>query len=152
MPSSFTRTLALFLVAIWLVGCQTLEIKNRQVSLEKALRAYEIAIRWSYIHQAYSLLKPERVKEVEIPQGLDNIKVTRYEILDPATNNPKSNTATQVAFISYVEKDRQQEKTLTDHQLWEYDQKADRWYLISGVPTFITPIAQPKMRAMPLGQ
>ncbi len=152
MPSSFARNLALLFVAILLAGCQTLEIKNRQASLEKALRAHATAIRWSYIHQAYSLLKPERIKQIEIPQGLENIKVTRYEILEPAINNPKSSTATQVVFISYVEKDRQQEKTLTDYQLWEYDQKADRWYLISDIPTFIIPTARPKMRTMPQGQ
>ncbi|MCF6355390.1 MAG: hypothetical protein L3J26_09900 [Candidatus Polarisedimenticolaceae bacterium] len=149
MPSFSARHLPLLLVAVLLAGCQTIETKARQVSLDKVLHAYETAIRWSYIHQAYSLMRPERLKEIEIPQGLENIKVTHYEVLEPAVSNPKSDTATQVAFVSYVEKNRQQEKRLTDHQLWEYDKKAKRWYLISDIPAFIV---QPKMRVVPPGQ
>ncbi len=145
MPSTPARYLPLLFAAMLLAGCQTIESKTRQVSLAKVLHAYETAIRWSYIHQAYSLMRPERVKEIEIPQGLENIKVTHYEVLEPAVSNPKSDTATQVAFISYVEKDRQQEKRLTDYQLWEYDKNAKRWYLISDIPVFI---AQPKMRTI----
>jgi len=147
MPTLFRYGLPLLLVTLLLAGCQALEVRERQTSLDKALRAYETAIRWSYIHQAYSLMRPEQIEEVEIPSGLENIKVTRYEVLDPAVNDIKTNTARQVAFISYVEKDRQQEKTLTDHQLWEYDDSVGRWYLISGVPAFIV---EPKMRALPL--
>ncbi len=149
MPGFFTRNLTLLLVVLLLAGCQTLETKKRDVSLDRVLHAYETAMRWSYIRQAYSLMRPERIKEAGIPQGLENIKVTRYEILEPAVNDIKSNTARQVALISYVEKDRQQEKTLTDHQLWEYDKSAERWYLVSEIPAFVT---QPKMRALPLGQ
>jgi len=149
MPGFFTRNLTLLLVALLLAGCQTLETKKRDASLDRVLHAYETAMRWSYIRQAYSLMRPERIKEAGIPQGLENIKVTRYEILEPAVNDIKSNTARQVALISYVEKDRQQEKTLTDHQLWEYDKSAERWYLVSEIPAFVT---QPKMRALPLGQ
>ncbi len=149
MSSSFVRHLTLLLVAMLLAGCQTIESKNRQASLEKVLHAYETAIRWSYIRHAYNLMRPERVKEIGIPQGLENIKVTRYEVLAPAVSNPKSNTATQVALINYVEKDRQQEKSLTDHQLWEYDSQAKRWYLISDIPAFVV---RPRMRAMPPSQ
>jgi len=142
------RSLILLIAAISLLGCQTLEIRERQISLDKVLNAYETAIRWSYIHQAYSLLKPERIKNIEIPRGLENIKVTKYEILEPAViESIKSNIARQVVFISYVEKDQQKEKTITDHQLWEYDADANRWYLISDIPEFVK---VPKMRELPL--
>jgi len=148
MPTLFIRRLTLLIVVILLAGCQSLEIKERQNSLEKVLNAYETAIRWSYIHQAYSLMKPELIKNTEIPQGLENIKVTQYEILKPAViESIKSNIARQVVFISYVEKDRQKEKTITDHQLWEYDDDAGRWYLISEIPEFVK---VPKMRELPL--
>ena len=69
MPSLFVRSLALLIVVMLLMGCQTLEIRERQISLDKVLNAYETAIRWSYIHQAYSLMKPELIKGTEIPQG-----------------------------------------------------------------------------------
>jgi len=148
MPSLFIRSLILLIVVMLFAGCQTLEIKERQNSLDKALNAYETAIRWSYIRQAYSLLKPELIKDIEIPQGLENIKVTQYEILEPAVIvSMKSDIARQSVFISYVEKDRQKEKTITDHQLWEYDKEAKRWYLISDIPAFVM---VPKMRALPL--
>jgi len=147
MPNLFARSLTLSFVVLLLTGCQTLEIKSRQDSLDKTLHTYETALRWSYIHQAYSLLRPEQIKNSEIPRGLENIKVTQYEILEPATHDEKRGIATQIAIIKYIEKDRQQVKTITDHQLWEYDEKAERWYLISGVPTFVV---IPKMRVLPL--
>ncbi len=148
MPRLFIRRLALLIMIMLLTGCQALEVKQQQNALDKALHAYETAMRWSYIHQAYSLKKPEQVKGIEIPQGLENIKVTKYEVLEPAIiNRTQNNIANQVVFISYVERDRQKEKTLTDHQLWEYDKEAKRWYLISDIPAFVT---VPKMRALPL--
>ena len=76
--------------------------------------------------------------------------MTQYEVLEPAVlESIKNNIARQVVFISYVEKDRQKEKTVTDHQLWEYDEKVRRWYLISEIPTFVT---VPKMRVLPLNK
>ena len=153
MPRLFLHSLTSLIVVVLLAGCQALEIKEQQNSLDKVLHAYETAMRWSYIHQAYSLIKPELLKDIEIPQGLKNIKVTKYEIIEPAViNSIKSNIARQVVFISYVERDRQKEKTLTDHQLWEYDKSAGRWYLISEIPAFITIPTIPKMRALPLDQ
>ncbi len=149
MPRPFARPLPLVLAATLLAGCQTMESKNRQESLDKVLHAYETAIRWGYIRQAYNLMRPERLEEIEIPQGLENIKVTRYEVLEPAVSNPKSNNASQVAYIDYVERDRQQERRIADHQLWEYDPGAKRWYLISDIPAFVRP---PRMRPVPPGR
>ncbi len=144
----FKCCLTLSMVVMLLPGCQVIETKEQQNTLDKALRTYETAIRWSYLRQAYSLKKPEQLKDIEIPQGLENIKVTQYEVLKPAIiDSAKNDIARQVVFISYVEQDRQQEKTLTDHQLWEYDKNAKRWYLISEMPAFIT---IPKMRVLPL--
>jgi len=148
MPRFFKRSLALSILIMLLVGCQALEVKEQQNTLDRALRTYETAIRWSYLRQAYSLKKPEQLKEIEIPQGLENIKVTQYEVLEPAVvDSAKSHIARQVVLISYIEKDRQKEKTITDHQLWEYDEDAKQWYLISEIPAFVT---IPKMRVLPL--
>ncbi|VAX06180.1 hypothetical protein MNBD_GAMMA26-953 [hydrothermal vent metagenome] len=146
MIRAFTTGFVLLLSALLLSGCQTLLKRDQQKALEQALRSYETAIRWSYIRQAYGFLRPEKAKKVKIPTDLENIRVTNYEILEPATGN--ADAVMQVALIRFVEKDRQQERTLTDRQLWEYDIEDKRWYLMSNIPVFVAP---PKIRTSPLG-
>ena len=146
MPRAFTTFFALLLALLLLSGCKTLEQRERSKILTGTLHKYETTIRWSYLRRAYGFMKPEAAGKAKIPPGLENIKVTSYEVLDPATPVGE-NGITQVVLIQYVEKDRQQQKNLMDSQLWEFDEDARRWFLISGVPQFI---AEPKIRTSPL--
>lgn len=146
MPRVFTAFFALLLALLLLPGCKTMELREKTEILTGILRKYETTIRWSYLRRAYGFMPPDAVRKAKIPPGLDNIKVTGYEIMDPLTPTGE-NGFTQTVLIQYVKKDRQQQKNLMDRQLWEFDEDARRWYLISGVPRFI---AEPKIRTSPL--
>ena len=146
MPRSFTTFFALLLVLLPLSGCETLEQREKTKTLTSILHKYETTIRWSYLRRAYGFMKPEAARKAKIPPGLENIKVTSYEVLEPPTPVGENSFA-QVVLINYVEKDRQQQKSLMDRQLWEYDEEAKRWHLISNIPRFV---AEPKIRTSPL--
>ncbi len=137
--------LILIMTALVLGGCQSLGDKKKSDALTLALRAYENTLRWGEIEQAYDFLQPEKAKVAQIPAGLDNIRLTNYEVINPPTPLGE-NSITQTVLIHYIEQDRQMEKKLTDQQVWEYDPETERWYLISKVPEFNAA----KMRILPL--
>ena len=145
MQRIFTTGFVLLLAFLLLSGCQSLEQKKQNILLTQTLRTYESTIRWGDLRKAYSFLKPELAATTEVPSGLENIRVTGYEVISPPVSLSEDN-ATQVAYIKYVRKDQQMEKTITDQQLWEFNPEEKRWYLISNVPDF----GQPKMRILPL--
>jgi len=145
MQRILTTGLGLLLASLLLSGCTRLEHKKQNELLTQTLRSYESTLRWGDLRKAYSFLKPEQAAKTEVPSGLENIQVTGYEIISPPVSLSDDN-AMQVAHIKYVRKDQQMEKTITDQQLWEYDQEEKRWYLASKVPSF----GQPKMRVLPL--
>ena len=146
MPRTLTTGLALAAMLLLLSGCETLAQREKSKVLTNTLKSYETTVRWSYLRRAYGFLKPEELRKAKLPPGLENIKVTSYEVMEQAAPIGE-NTATQVVRIDYVEQDRQQQKSLVDRQLWEFDEAANHWYLISGVPEFVT---KPKIRTSPL--
>jgi hypothetical protein len=148
MRPLFSYGLSLLLAATLLSGCQSVGGQKRDELLTETLRAYSSTIRWGDLRHAYGYLRPEQAEKAEIPPGLDNIRVTHYEVVDPLRMMGE-NGASQVVQIRYIQQDRQMEKELTDRQLWEFEEEAKRWYLISKVPPFVP---QPQMRILPLGK
>ena len=116
-------------------GCQTIEQRQSSLDLEKVLSSYHTTVRWGQPQDVYSFLKPGIVAEDELPSGLDNIRVTGYEIVRPPT--PLSETQVeQTALISYVLKDRQVQRTLTDKQIWEYEKEERLWLRVNPPPLY----------------
>ena len=111
MPRTLTTGLALAAMLLLLSGCETLAQREKSKVLTNTLKSYETTVRWSYLRRAYGFLKPEELRKVKLPPGLENIKVTSYEVMEQAAPLGE-NTATQVVRIDYVEQDRQQQKSL----------------------------------------
>jgi hypothetical protein len=109
----------------------------RQDELSNTVRAYENTIRWGRITAAYDFLQPEMAASVEIPQGLEEIKVTGYDRLGPLVplDEDKLRFRTAAA-IRYVHLDRQVERGITDQQVWEWDAEAKRWWRANPIPSF----------------
>lgn len=120
---------------IGLSGCQLLDKKRAETSLQSALSAYENNMRWGEVVKAYGFLKPEISRDVEIPEGLDNIRVTKYEVIQPAVS-PDELTAVTTVMIHYLFRDRQVVRSLSDRQVWELDEESKRWYRINPIPEF----------------
>lgn len=131
-----TRLLIILIILlIGLDGCRTLDKKRAEKSLESTLRSYEITIRWGELTEAYSFLKAEIAIDNAIPEGLDNVRVTKYEVVQPAVNIDE-NTVVQTANIEYLFRDRQVVRSLNDRQVWELDKESNKWYRINPIAEF----------------
>lgn len=109
----------------------------RQDDLTATVRGYENVVRWGRIPAAYDFLKPDLAAEAELPAGLDGIKVTGYDRLTGLIPTDEEKQRYRVtAAIRYVHVDRQVERTLTDQQVWEWDEESERWWRANPIPAF----------------
>lgn len=129
------RLIPLALLLLSVGGCQTLESRKSNIELEKILSSYQTTVRWGSPEQAYVFLQPEEYARESLPSGLDNIRVTGYEVIRPPAALDEG-IVNQVAKISYVLKDRQIERTLVDEQVWEYQTEEKIWYRINPIPEY----------------
>jgi hypothetical protein len=134
MNGAYRIILLLLLAMLLLSGCQTMG-KKKQNALEQTLRTYQTTARWGHLDSLYVFLQPELAGKTKLPDGLDNIRVTKYEVLQPAVATEETST-TQSAMIYYLFRDRQVERKLMDHQIWEYDEETNRWFRTNPIPEF----------------
>jgi hypothetical protein len=130
-----SRLLVTLLVCLALAACVT--SAARQDDLQVTVRSYENVIRWGKIPAAYDFLRPDLADEARVPDGLDQIKVTGYDRLTaliPADTEKKRFRTS--ATIRYVHLDRQVERSITDQQVWEWDDELERWWRANPVPAF----------------
>lgn len=120
-------------IALAFGGCGKVKKQKKADALEAAVTAYGSALRWAYYDTAWGYLHPD--KRVTMPEGLDNVRVTGYEVVQPPLRS-SADKATQVVRIEYLFRDRQAIRTLTDRQDWRFDQETETWWLHSQFPDF----------------
>ena len=123
------------LVATLAGGCATYREDRKQDALEAATNAYAAALRWGYYETAIGYLHPDKRKVVDVPKELPNIRVTRYDVVQPPIPSGED-IAVQVVQIDYLHQDVQRMKSLSDRQEWRYDPAIKTWWLNSGLPVF----------------
>jgi hypothetical protein len=130
-----TRLLPIVGLVLALSACVTSGAREDELTI--TVRAYESTIRWGKIAAAYDFLLPDIAATAEIPKGLDEIKVTGYDRLTGLipTDEDRKRFRTS-ASIRYVHIDRQVERSITDQQVWEWDDDAKRWWRANPVPAF----------------
>lgn len=127
---------ATILACVLVVGCGQVREDVKRLTLETRLSGYRQSIRWGYFPAAAAMLSPElRSEHAQDLTGFDNIRVTGYEVIQPATAGD-DNEAIQLVQIEYVLKDRQRVERLADRQRWRYDEPNRTWWLASGLPKF----------------
>jgi len=122
-------------VPLLLAGCASVERDKQAIALKSAANGYETAIRWGYYETAFGYLHPDLRKDKGLPEGLGNLRVTGYDVVQPPHIQDEE-TAAQIVNIEYVFEDRQVVKRLTDRQIWKWDDEQDSWWLMSGLPAF----------------
>lgn len=126
---------AIFFVFL-IFGCATVKEYHRLQMFQETSDAYAKAVQWSYFETASSFGKDAGIA-YNLP-NVDTLKktiVTSYEVKH-TIQTKNSLQIIQIAEISYYKTDKLIEKTLRDHQVWEYDPSIKRWYLKSGLPDF----------------
>lgn len=128
-------TMPLLLGALLISGCATVEKDKRALALQAATNGYQSAIRWGYYETAFGYLHPDLRKGQSVPEGLKDLRLTGYDVVQPPTMQDE-NTATQVVNIEYLYEDRQVVKQIADRQTWTWDDTLNSWWLKSGLPAF----------------
>jgi hypothetical protein len=138
-PSSLNRTLVTLVLAVLIAvlagGCAAYKEDRKQDALEAATNAYQTALRWGYYETAIGYIHPDKRKVLEVPKELVNIRVTRYDVVQPPIPAGEGKV-TQVVQIDYLHQDVQRMKSLSDRQEWRYDPETKTWWLYSGLPAF----------------
>lgn len=129
------RSALLLLLLLLLSGCQTLMQKESEKLIQERLKSYEATVRWGYPGQAYNFLREDLGKKVVLPKNLEKIKVTDYKVIQ-RPDLVKKHLARQVVVIGYVHDDRQVERSITDIQLWEFDEEKRVWFRANMVPEY----------------
>lgn len=133
-----TRTLKLllpFTLLMLLFGCQSMDERRQAESLRQTLRSFETALRWDRMEHAYGFLDPEVMQQQSLPTHLDDLRVVRYEVLEPPVFL-KDERVMQLVLLQYVHESRQVVKTIQDRQYWRFDDERQRWLRTNPIPDF----------------
>lgn len=118
-----------------LAGCRSGSTKEVPKELAAQVRLFEDVVRWRPLNKMYAFQKIESEQPAEIQQGLDNVRVTGYEIIEPL-NAIEPMRWRQAAQIDYVLTDRQVVREVIDYQVWESENEGKTWYRTTPVPVF----------------
>jgi len=126
--------ISLFILAVLLSSCGKTTKKKR--NLDDTLFKYAAVIRWANYDAASHFLNPNKVESQPSNFDLEHLKqfkVSKYEEM-PITPGDKNNIVIQDVEIQLYNIHTNKTRSVRDHQIWEYDDKANQWYLISGLP------------------
>jgi hypothetical protein len=125
--------LALGLTALLTACPETKKDKD----LSETLLQYDTVIRWAQWDAAVDFLAPEYLEEYPVSrldlERLRLFRVTQY-LVRSAVPIDEGKGLIQVVEIKMFNKNQARERTITDEQLWKYDEELERWQLHSGLP------------------
>ncbi len=124
----------LLIVLLSTLGCARLKDDKIAMRLESATTSYRQSIRWGYWEAAAGFVYPSKQAEIDL-NGLDNVRVTGYEVVQPPVI-AEDISAGQLVRIEYVLRDRQRLESLVDRQEWRFEEDTKAWWLHSGLPKF----------------
>ena len=139
---SLTATLPLLAILLLLGACQSefvqtyLNVGGIPKTLDQRVKQFEGVVRWGALQKMYVFYKHAHSEPVEIPLGLDNVRVTGYEVAN-ALVEVEPTRWTQTVVIDYVLTDRQIVRQLVDHQVWVSDDGGKIWFRENPPPQFL---------------
>ena len=128
----------LLVLALVSSGCAHVRKEKKTQGLTAATYAYGNALRWGYYDTAWNYLDPVTRSHLSPDQlQLKAIRLTGYEVVQPPLLLAEDqDQAEQWVQIEYVRQDTQVVRSLTDHQVWRYDEVSEGWRLTSEPPRF----------------
>jgi hypothetical protein len=128
------RTIGIVLTLL-LGACNTNPFSEQPDKLTTTAKTFEGTVRWGNLQQMYAFLKKDPSKPVEIAEGLDNVRVTSYELISPLSKESDMRWR-QTVLIDYVLIDRQVVRQVVDEQVWFSDDDGVSWYREQPLPAF----------------
>ncbi len=128
--------IAVYLVGAIVLGCASLESKDRLDHLEYTVEDYGAALRWGRYNEAANLrnIRDRQPKALDL-EHLKEIHVTSYVITERIVTQDQ-NEAFITAEIDYYNVDDPVVRKLTDKQVWWYEDGRRRWWLDGDLPAF----------------
>lgn len=97
--------------------------------------SYGAAIRWGEFERAQEFQTASKRTRLDL-EWLKNIHVSSYEVMHKVGDLGEPNDFEQTVRIRYYIEPAGAEKTITDRQLWRYDEDLDRMMLDTPIPVF----------------
>ena len=127
-------SLLLFSVLLLAVsGCKSISEMKQGDDLDRALKGYEAAMRWSDFHAVLTYHKWPEGEPAPLPEDFSQLRVMDYYVVYPPVASTES-TVQQAVEISYVNQDYQILRKVTDRQIWVYNKEIKRWEIASPMP------------------
>ena len=127
-------SLLVFAVAA-LSGCGAVS-KSQERLLEETLESYSAVIRWGTFEEALAFVDPETLKSHPVSkldlERYHQVQVTAYN--EQPVRPVGDHDVQQAVEIGLVNVNTQSARSIIDRQLWRFDEKAKRWWLVSGLP------------------
>jgi hypothetical protein len=130
-----TSIIVMILLAVQLGACRNGPFTDVSSELETTLRTYEGNVRWGKLQNMYAFLKRDPENPIEVQEGLDNIRITGYELLSPLTQESEMRWR-QTVKIDYVLVDRQIVRYVIDEQVWFSEDDGKSWKRELPLPVF----------------
>lgn len=133
---------AVFIAAlstVLLAACASLsmdKIKSKESILEETLKTYAATIRWGDMTQALAFVDPKYRQA----HPLTDLDIARYRQVQVTSYNDQpaapisADEVAQTVEIGLVNINTQSARSIIDRQIWHYDEKAKRWWLMTGLP------------------
>ena len=128
------RRLLLLGLVVVLSACA--EVATRNTELDLTLIQYEKTLRWTGIAQTNQFRKePINFSQRQLAM-FKKIKVTGYDVIQTSYRDDKIKQLQiiQLVEVRFVNEDTQVEKKFSEQQVWEWDNDASRWWLVSPFP------------------
>ena len=119
-------------LALLLPACTSGEI--HAVKVDDTLRSYATAIRWGEFEKAMQFQNPAKRSRLDLA-WLKNIHVSSYDTVYKK-EDMGGNIFEQTVEIHYFNEQVGVEQSITDRQLWRYDEEKGKLLLETGLPAF----------------
>lgn len=110
--------------------------KSPQKKLPETLHAYSATIRWEEFSQALAFVDVNYLAQHPLSQleleRYRQVRVSYYHDSDPVFTKPDE--AHIVVEIGLINVNTQSARSIVDRQVWRWDRKAKRWWLMTGLP------------------
>ena len=104
--------------------------------LETTLQSYAATIRWGNFEDALGFVDPETLKEHPVTKlDLDRylqVRVAQY--LEQPLRHTGKDEVRQTVEITVSNNNTQTVRSFLDRQVWRYDEKLKRYWLVTGLP------------------
>ena len=129
------RIVAMMFVFCLLAGCAAVQ-KSKGDLLDATLESYAATLRWGNVEDATAFVDPETLKAHPFTdldrERYRQVRVSGYNA-QPARPLGDNEVALS-AEIVLTNNNTQSVRNVVDRQRWRYDEKARRWWLVSGLP------------------